>query len=203
MDATEVEYYKRYKIEIHYDEDGDSPRNWDNICIFHIGHRKYSFGNVNHSSKEDMDIAKAKAKAQGDIVLPLYMYDHGGITISLSPFQCRWDSGQVGFVVIPRLKMIEEFGKKNFTPKLKARALEVAKGEVETMDQFVTGQVYGYKIFGPMTGDLDDDDCREELSSCWGFYGEISELIEECKSDVDYMVAAPKREREKCCSLYL
>ena len=203
MEPTEVEHYNGYKIEIHRDDCDDSPRGWDNICIFHIAHRRYSFGDENHNSGESIKKAERQAIAQGDIVLPLYMYDHSGITISLSPFSCRWDSGQVGSVVIPRLKMIEEFGKKNFTPKLKARALEVAKGEVETMDRFVTNQVYGYKVFGPILGDDDDDDCRDELEACWGFYGEISELIEECKATVDWTIAAPKRERDKYSSLYL
>ena len=30
-------------------------------------------------------------------ILPLYMYEHGGITISTTPFSCSWDSGTVGF----------------------------------------------------------------------------------------------------------
>ncbi len=203
MEATETVHYKGYKIEIHYDDDGDSPRNWDNICIFHVVHRKYSFGDVNHKDIESLNAAIREAHQNKDIVLPLYMYDHSGITISLTPFHCRWDSGQVGVVIVPREKMIREFGKKVFTPKLKAKALEVAKGEVETMDKYVTGQVYGFKLFGTMQGDLDDDDCREKLESCWGFYGETSEMIEECKSTIDWIIAAPKREREKCSSLYL
>jgi len=27
---------------------------------------------------------------------PVYCYIHGGITVSLNPFSCRWDSGQLG-----------------------------------------------------------------------------------------------------------
>lgn len=32
------------------------------------------------------------------IILPLYLYDHGGITIKTNPFSCPWDSGQVGWI---------------------------------------------------------------------------------------------------------
>ena len=32
------------------------------------------------------------------VILPLYLYDHSGITISTRPFSCEWDSGQVGFI---------------------------------------------------------------------------------------------------------
>jgi len=186
---THEEEYKGYKIEIHQDECGESPREWDNICIIHTGHKRYSIGDKNYNDRESIDEAFHEAKENGDIVLPLYLYDHSGITISLSPFSCPWDSGQVGFVVVPRLKMIEEFGKKNFTLKLKARALEIAESEVNTLDQFIRGEVYGYKVFGE-----GDDGDREELDSCWGYYGE-EDAITEAKSIVDYYV----EEKEKEC----
>jgi len=186
---THEEEYKGYKIEIHQDECGGSPREWDNICIIHTGHKRYSIGDKNYNDRESIDEAFHEAKENGDIVLPLYLYDHSGITISLSPFSCPWDSGQVGFVVVPRLKMIEEFGKKNFTLKLKARALEIAESEVNTLDQFIRGEVYGYKVFGE-----GDDGDREELDSCWGYYGE-EDAITEAKSIVDYYV----EEKEKEC----
>ena len=32
------------------------------------------------------------------VILPLYLYDHSGITISTRPFSCPWDSGQVGWI---------------------------------------------------------------------------------------------------------
>jgi len=50
----------------------------------------------------------------------------------------------------------------------------VAKSEVEEMDSYVRGEVYGYVI--------------DEEDSCWGFVGDIKYCIEEAKSIVDYMV---------------
>jgi len=187
---THEEEYKGYKIEIRPDDCDESPRNWNNICIFHTAHRRYNIGDKNYSNGEEIHEAKKEALRRGDILLPLYMYDHSGITIALAPFGCRWDSGIVGFVVVPRLKMIEEFGKKYFTPKLKARAHEVAKSEVDTLDQFIRGDVYGYQILGKKDETMDeDDDCNEraELDSCWGFYGE-EYCITEAKSIVDSIV---------------
>lgn len=32
------------------------------------------------------------------VMLPLYLYDHGGITINTTGFHCPWDSGQVGWI---------------------------------------------------------------------------------------------------------
>jgi len=171
--TAEQETYKGYDIEIEYDENAESPRDWDNICVFHIAHRNYMFGDKNYNSSVNIKAAERRAKRDGDIVLPLYIYDHSGITISLSPFSCRWDSGQVGFVQVPRKKMIEEFGKKIFTPALKARALEIAKGEVETLDCYVRGEVFGYVV--------DDDD------SCWGYYS-VEDALNEAKSIVDWII---------------
>lgn len=176
MEKTAVvkEEYKNNTISIHYDTDSESPRQWDNICIIHVAHKRYSFGDKNHNSYESVQEAEREAKANGDIILPLYMYDHSGITISLSPFSCPWDSGQVGFVQVPKQKMIEEFGKKRFTKRLKEKALEVAKGEVETLDSYIRGEVYGFVI-----GDNTD--------SCWGFYS-IEEAIDAAKESIDNLV---------------
>ena len=172
--VAESETYKGHTIEIQYEENPISPREWDNICVFHIAHKNYNFGDENYNDRESIHKAEAEAKRNGDIVLPLYMYDHSGITISLSPFSCPWDSGQVGFVQVPRQKMIEEFGNKIFTSKLKKGALKTAKNEVEEMDRYVRGEVYGYVI--------DDGD-----ESCWGYYGK-EYAIEEAKGVVDYIV---------------
>ena len=44
------------------------------------------------------------------IILPLFLYDHSGITMSTGPFSCPWDSGQVGWIYAPKQKFIEETG---------------------------------------------------------------------------------------------
>lgn len=141
-EIAETIEYKGHTIEIKHDENPWSPRENDNICVIHIGHKRYAFGDKNYNDIESIDKAKREAKRQGDIVLPIYMYDHSGITISLNPFACPWDSGQVGFVQVPRKKIIEEFGKKNFTPKLKKKALKWAVIEVDELDSYLTGEVY-------------------------------------------------------------
>ncbi|HOO12216.1 MAG TPA: hypothetical protein PK684_04600 [Bacillota bacterium] len=44
------------------------------------------------------------------IILPLYLYDHGGITMRTNPFSCPWDSGQVGWIYASKQKFIDETG---------------------------------------------------------------------------------------------
>jgi len=174
-EAVETIKYKGHKIEIFNDEDGYSPRENDNMCVFHIAHRNFNFGDKNYNNRESILEAENEAKRIGDIILPLYMYSHSGETISLSPFSCPWDSGQVGFVQVKRKDIIDNFGKKIFTKKLKQKAVEVAEMEVKEMDSYIRGEVYGYKI------DKDGD-------SCWGFIGDMKYCIEEAKSSVDYTV---------------
>jgi len=42
------------------------------------------------------------------IMLPLYLYDHSGITMSTGKFSCPWDSGQVGWIYCTIEKAMEE-----------------------------------------------------------------------------------------------
>ena len=178
-DAIETIKYKGHTIEICQDENPFSPREDDNICEFHCSHRRYNLGDegFNYRDGQDCFDAVAERKRNGDIVLPLYMYDHSGIGISLSntyyPFNCPWDSGQVGFVVISRKAMLDNWGNKIFTKALKAKVLEIAQSEVEEYDQYLRGEVYGYVI------DNGDGD------SCWGYTGDIKYAIETAKEVID------------------
>ena len=104
-----------------------------------------------------MDIIKQHA-----IILPLYLYDHGGITMNTTGFSCPWDSGQVGWIYCTKEDFIKETGytEKELFEEGKAEAL--LKGEVETYDQYLTGDVYGFVL---------EDEDGNQIDSCWGFYG--------------------------------
>ena len=111
------------------------------------------------------------------VILPLYLHDHSGLSISTGAFSCPWDSGQVGFIycdlaaaranhALPnatwktQVKWQDKEGKIG-TVTLREHTERVLKGEVNTYDQYLTGQVYGYEVSHDETG-------KEE--SCWGFY---------------------------------
>ena len=66
-------------------------------------------------------------KKNAFIVLPIYMYDHSGITISVNPFSCPWDSGQIGFIYISKEKARKEYSKKRLTAKFKKQISEIKK----------------------------------------------------------------------------
>jgi len=146
-------------IKIYPDEMAESPREWDNLGTMICFHRRYNLGDKHSLSVEE---AKALASREDVISLPLYLYDHSGITMNTTGFHCPWDSGQVGFIYVTKEKVRKEFGKKAISKKLLSKVLDILRGEVETYDQFLTGDVYGFKSF---------DAEGNEVDSCWGFFG--------------------------------
>jgi len=175
MEGLQTMQYRGHKIEIYYDSDTESPRHWDNIAEFHCCHRHYCLGDKTYTSGQECREAAHIAQKQGDIVLPLYLYDHRGNTIYLPPFSCPWDSGQIGYVIVRRNKMLRELHAKKWTPSLRDKAIQLAQGEVKTYDQYLRGEVYGYVVD------------NFEGFSCWGYY-DIQECIDEANLSVDYMV---------------
>ena len=125
------------------------------------------------------------------ISLPLHLYDHSGLTMSTGGFSCPWDSGQVGFIYISRAKVREEFHIKRVTRFWEERIAGYLKGEVETYDQYLTGDVWGFRLYevpeGVDPGELSEEEVEalEEVESCYGFFGEDA-AREEAKSNLAY-----------------
>lgn len=134
--------------------------------------------------------------------MPLWLYDHSGLTISCGvrayPYNDRWDSGQVGWIVALKDTIIsetreilrdengepirEEYKHPNGTSTWgvksrpltdetwRKRAVEIMKSDVELYDLYLRGEVYGFKLY---EYDAEEDDWNlNEIDSCWGFYGE-------------------------------
>lgn len=124
------------------------------------------------------------------VYLPLYLYDHSGITISTGSFGDRWDSGQVGYIYTDK-KTIFDCGGKTQNEKgnyvkvtnrnWKEAAYKWMQGEVDDYDMYLTGEVYGVII---EEYNAEDEDW-EEKDSCWGFFNNKwgDELIKEVALD--------------------
>lgn len=96
-----------FKLEILHDEDAESPREWDNLGTMVCWHSRYNLGDKHNYI--DSDDFKEEINDSNSIILPLYLYDHSGITISTGPFSCSWDSGQVGYIYVTFEKIKEEY----------------------------------------------------------------------------------------------
>ena len=155
----------------------DAPLNWREEGDAHIGtmvcwHRKYVLGD--EQPKESPEDYRA-GLPEDRIELPIYLYEHGGITLCTSAFSCQWDSGQLGFIYTTS-KRLKEMGVDA------AKAEEYLRSEVEQYDHYITGNVYGFQHFKKVVCDKCGSVEEKEGDSCWGFYGfdhKESGLLEE------------------------
>ena len=96
---------------------------------------------------------------------PELAYCHGGITVSTSPFSCPWDSGQIGVVLASKEEWPDELDAK-----------KAATAHVKWWDQYLTGDVWHYRIL---------DGFGDELDSLYGIYGH-DEAEKEAQSMVEH-----------------
>lgn len=174
----------RYKIKVLQDTDAESPRtSMDNLGTMVCFNRRYDLGDKHDYDYfvgwDEMERRIIKKENVG-VILPLYLLDHSGITISTTPFNDPWDSYRVGFIFVSKEKMLKEYGGKICTKQLKERVKKYLEGEVETYDQYLQGEVYGYQIWklGKKSGKE-----KREVDSCWGFYSE-----DECMKEAEACV---------------
>ena len=121
--------------------------------------------------------------------LPLYLYDNSGIAMRTKPFSCAWDSGKVGFIYVTKALAKAEWGD---VPDLEEKATACLEFEVKEYDQYLTGDVWGFKIYDADTESIDG--CpREWVDSCWGFYGE-DYCEEEAKQQVKWYMEREAKE---------
>ena len=178
---------------IEYWDSGDGwVRSW-NACKVN-GH--YDNENIqkaiNMSNKHIKSIIQ-RALHKHYIMLPLYLYDHSGITISTGPFSCPWDSGQIGWVYVSIKKVKEEYNWILLTKSRKKKIIDLLKNEVELYDQYLRGDVYGYEV---------EDQIGNHIDSCWGFYGgehDKSGLLEYAHNAADCHLES---ERIECMKAY-
>jgi hypothetical protein len=154
-------------LEVTQDEYAESPRHDDNLSTMICFHGRYNLGDKHNYKHQDYsgwaEMEKAIIKNENvAIILPLYLYDHSGITISTSPFSCGWDSGQIGFIFVSKEKLRKEYSVKRITKKEIERATKILLAELETYDNYLRGEVYGYTLLNE-NGEVED--------SCWGFIG--------------------------------
>lgn len=189
----------RYRIRVYAEDYPRNPRTEnENIGTMACWHRRYTLGDeqpsvspgehkyalaraVDDTLPEWDDATDADAQRAQEVFdaqylrLPLYLYDHGGITMRTTPFSCPWDSGQVGFIYVSRKRAAEEWGE-DF---IDVRVLAGLVDEVEEYDQYLTGEVYGFEIekaetfekTSRKTGWTEEVDEWSDYDSCSGFFG--------------------------------
>ena len=116
------------------------------------------------------DLKELLGELKDVVILPLFLYDHSGLSISTGSFVGRavhaeWDSGQVGYIYADRKAIEKTYGAVN--SETLRQAGKVLEGEVECYDLYLRGECYGYRLFKD----------GEEEDSCWGFLREYPDVL--------------------------
>ena len=164
-----------YLVRTYYDNYPTDPRSWDNLGTMVCFHKRHDLGDTTDYRSQDYDawgdLRNDIEENEGEvIILPLFLYEHGGSTIRTSPFGCQFDSGQVGFIYVSKDK-IEKEGIDE------SKVIEYLENEVETYDKFLRGECFGYKVFKIKICSLGHKH-EEEVESCFGYYDE-----DDCMTD--------------------
>ena len=137
-------------VEVFYDQHAESPRQWDNMTKFIMFHRRYNLPHevdIHEQDYSSWDEMEAELQQQYKWVYPVFMYDHSGLAFSINSFSCRFDSGQVGFIVLDE-----------GTPE---QAYKWATSELHIYSEYVNGNVFGFLV----------EENGEHIHGCSGFYG--------------------------------
>lgn len=172
-----------FTARIYYDTDTLNPRkDWDNLGKI-VSRKLTSDEEFEFSGDKEDDCKRLKKEFGAAVILPIYMYSHGGETINTTGFSCPWDSGQVGWIFATTEDICKEYNCKQVNPAIRRRVEQILVGEIETYDQYIRGEVYGYELF---------DKTGNEIDSCWGFYG-----FDYIKEEVNSLIAWHIRQVEE------
>lgn len=174
--------YKNYSIEIYVDPDPINPvDDYDMLGEMICFHSRYNLGHYksNFTKNKEEFIQYLNDNKNNIIYLPLYLYDHSGITMNTTGFSCSWDSGQVGIIYVTKDKVRNFFNCKNITSKIRQQVIDNLKSEVNTYDQYLRNEIYGYIV---------KDELDNEIDQVYGFFGsdhEKSGLLEYAQNVID------------------
>lgn len=182
----------QYIISINRDTDSGNPRDtFDSFGTLYTWHPRYNIGGGNDITNGDprkfadflafdvlhvdLNLSEDEVRAvikENICMVPIYIYDHSGISIQTTPFSCKWDSGQVGWIYATKADCEEEGSAFEHIG-------ELLNSEIEELNKYLTGDIWGYTIYSrEVENDAEEllitEGILEDsipLESCWGYYG--------------------------------
>lgn len=177
-------YGEILKVSFYIDEYPEDPRNWDNLGTMIIYWSRYHLGDDHQNKTKEawLDFfRKIQSEEEQDNFcwLPIFIYEHGGITISTGDFCDKWDSGFAGFIYVSKVNFYSQTCFEGCDWKEKAK--QILKGEIEIYRNYLEGDVYGFSIEERKLWEKRCPHCNEiiEQGYSWenvdnvgGFYGD-------------------------------
>lgn len=200
----EIERFEHngFTCVIYRDPEPPNPREWDNLATLACWHRRANLGDKQIEGMTFKQVVKM-VRDDGDKILallPLMLYEHSGMTMWTGdrprgwPYNCRWDSGQVGWGYVTK-KQAEKMGcilgqkyemtrqKRDADGNLTDEREVIRTGvydreffedairaEVKAYDDYLTGACYGYEVLDEDGDHIDSCEDGDHIDSCWGFY---------------------------------
>ncbi len=167
------------KLEILQDEHASSPSEWGDDSLFLVAnHRQFYVPVPGEKRLPQYGNEVADRFAKTHHIFDLEAYIHSGVRLALSgegnfPDRC-WDVSQLGYVFASKSEW-----------KTRKEARKAALSLVETWNDYLSGDVWGYVV------EDDDGNC---LDACWGFYGDDGK--KEAQSEGEKALAAAKAAAE-------
>ena len=200
---------RKLRLVIEQDEFPEDPRSWDNLETMLCCHREYHLGDCNSNKETEEQLAEICRKYgksdeeidemtfaeevqfildQDDVCgLPLWLYDHSGISISTSRV-CPWDSSLVGLIFVEKDFFIEHTCITN-EENWKKEARGMLEDKIEVYNYFLQGNVYAWTLYEPVVVIKQSMDGKELsrkideegkiVDSMSGFYDPTLEDVEE------------------------
>lgn len=168
-DATVSNSFKivpsKRTIEIKQDESPFDPLEGDDFFYMYCKHGRYSLGHKDAEDPYIEDPEDGGRMLRSDVlaILPLYLYDHSGITMNTTGFSCGWDSGCVGYIYCTQ-ESLNVTGTSGTSEEL----CEYMKSFIDnTYDPYIRGDCWYFTV-------TDEED--DVVESCSGFVGD--ELVD-------------------------
>lgn len=201
MDAIETQEVGTLRVSLYLDEDGDmNPRTeYDNaghmVCFhnrYRLGDKQTLYNESDFGSWDELEAAILEDNP-GGIVLPLYLYDHGIVRMKVGSFagllpqgHAEFDSGMVGFIYISAEEIQHEWGG---DPNPMGKARTYLEGEVENYDAYLRGDVVGWMVEDPKTGEV--------LESCWGYLNAQEYAMQEGVAAAKFILKERQKELDE------
>lgn len=94
---------------------------------------------INFFSNEMQNVLLEKL-SKDYLWLPIYKYEHGGISLSTGSFNCQCGSGQCGIIYARKEDIRKEFG--SLTKETIQKIYGIFENEIENLSSYANGDVY-------------------------------------------------------------
>lgn len=135
---------KKRILTVEYDEHAEDPRKWAEYdstmaCVSR---------DLNIGDQHDYDVDALNEIQASDkyVALPIYKYEHSGVTINTTGFSCRFDSGQIGVIFISKEDIRKHNKVKRVTEKLVNEYKAKMVAEVAEYALYLEGESYSYNV---------------------------------------------------------